>query len=171
AAFMTGLERNAEVVNMASYAPLFAHSESWQWAPDLIWVNNLNVYGTPNYYVQKLFSTNKGTNVLEITKEAKSISGIDGLYASSVIDTIKKEIIIKIVNTEKTSKSQTIMLNGKKKIVVGTITTMEGDLDGKNSFEQAKIFSPKEQNISLKKQQVVLNLSPNSFNVLKLKYK
>lgn len=171
AAFMTGLERNAEVVNMASYAPLFAHSESWQWAPDLIWVNNLNVYGTPNYYVQKLFSTNKGTNVLEITREAKPVSGTDGLYASSVIDTIKKEIIIKIVNTEKTALSQNIVLNGKKKIAVGTITTMEGDPDGKNSFEQAKNFSPKEQNISVKKQQVALNLAPNSFNVLKLKYK
>lgn len=170
AAFMTGLERNAEVVNMASYAPLFAHSESWQWAPDLIWVNNLQVYGTPNYYVQKLFSTNKGTHVLQITKDAKVMSGLDGLYASSVIDTVKKEIIIKIVNTEKTAISQTLVLKGKKKFSVGTITTMEGDPEGKNSFEQAKNYSPKEQNISVKKQQLVLNLSPNSFNVLKLKY-
>lgn len=171
AAFMTGLERNAEVVNMASYAPLFAHSEGWQWAPDLIWVNNLNVYGTPNYYVQKLFSTNKGTHVLGITKDAKLINGADGLYASSVIDTIKKEIIVKIVNTEKTALSQAIVLNGKKKIILGTITTIDGDPDGKNSFEQTKNFSPKEKNIAVKKQQVVLNLSPNSFNVLKLTYK
>lgn len=171
AAFMTGLERNAEVVNMASYAPLFAHSEGWQWAPDLIWVNNLNVYGTPNYYVQKLFSTNKGTHVLGMTKEAKAISGVDGLYASSVIDTVKKEIIIKIVNTEKTTLNQTIVLDGKKKISVGTITIIDGDPEGKNSFEQAKNFSPKEQNISVKKQQLVLNLSPNSLNVLKLKYR
>lgn len=170
AAFMTGLERNAAVVNMASYAPLFAHSESWQWAPDLIWVNNLQVYGTPNYYVQKLFSTNKGTHVIEMTKDAKAISGTDGLYASSVIDTAKKEIIIKIVNTEKTALNQAIILKGKKKFSVGTITTMDGDPEGKNSFEQAKNFSPKEQNISVKKQQLVLNLSPNSFNVLKLKY-
>ena len=57
---MTGLERNADVVRMASYAPLFAHVDGWQWTPDLIWVNNLQVYGTPNYYVQKLYSTNKG---------------------------------------------------------------------------------------------------------------
>src|SRR5690606_39338747 len=60
AAFMTGLERNAEVVVMASYAPLFGHTEGWQWTPDLIWADNLDVYGTPNYYVQKLFSTNRG---------------------------------------------------------------------------------------------------------------
>ncbi|HKZ38561.1 MAG TPA: alpha-L-arabinofuranosidase C-terminal domain-containing protein, partial [Chryseolinea sp.] len=50
AAFMTGLERNADVVHMASYAPLFAHAEGWQWTPDLIWFDNLRSYGTPNYY-------------------------------------------------------------------------------------------------------------------------
>ena len=53
AAFMTGMERNADVVAMASYAPLFAHAEGWQWTPDMIWVDNLRSYGTPNYYVQK----------------------------------------------------------------------------------------------------------------------
>jgi alpha-L-arabinofuranosidase len=61
AAFLTGLERNAEVVHMTSYAPLFAHVDGWQWTPDLIWVDNLHVYGTPNYYVQQLFSTNRET--------------------------------------------------------------------------------------------------------------
>jgi hypothetical protein len=60
AAFMTGLERNAGVVRMASYAPLFAHIDGWQWAPDLIWFDNIGSYGTPDYYVQKLFETNKG---------------------------------------------------------------------------------------------------------------
>jgi alpha-N-arabinofuranosidase len=47
AAFMTGLERNADLVHMASYAPLFAHVDAWQWTPDLIWFDNLNAYGTP----------------------------------------------------------------------------------------------------------------------------
>jgi alpha-L-arabinofuranosidase len=60
AAFMTGLERNADVVRMASYAPLFAHVEGWQWTPNLIWTDNLRVYGTPNYYVQQLFCRNRG---------------------------------------------------------------------------------------------------------------
>ena len=60
AAFMTGLERNADIVFMASYAPLFAHVDGWQWTPDLIWFDNLRSYGTADYYVQKLFSNNKG---------------------------------------------------------------------------------------------------------------
>jgi alpha-L-arabinofuranosidase len=70
AAFMTGMERNADVVRMASYAPLFAHAEGWQWTPDLIWVDNLNVLRTPNYYVQQLFSRNRGDVVLPVTIDA-----------------------------------------------------------------------------------------------------
>jgi len=67
AAFMTGLERNADVVCMASYAPLFAHADGWQWTPDLIWTDNLRAYATPNYYVQQLFSRNRGDVVLPVT--------------------------------------------------------------------------------------------------------
>src|SRR5690606_21034479 len=66
AAFLTGLERNADVVRLASYAPLFGHVDAWQWTPNLIWVDNLRVYGTPNYYVQQLFSLNRGDVVLPV---------------------------------------------------------------------------------------------------------
>jgi alpha-L-arabinofuranosidase len=70
AAFMTGMERNADVVRMASYAPLFAHVDGWQWTPDLIWVDNLRVLRTPNYYVQQLFSRNRGDVVLPVSTES-----------------------------------------------------------------------------------------------------
>ena len=62
AAFMTGLERNADVVYQATYAPLFAHVEGWQWRPDLIWFDNLSSVRSANYYVQQLYGENKGTN-------------------------------------------------------------------------------------------------------------
>ncbi len=64
AAFMTGLERNADVVCMASYAPLFANLNNKNWNPDLIYFNGTQVYGTPSYYVQQLFSLNRGDVVL-----------------------------------------------------------------------------------------------------------
>lgn len=64
AAFMTGIERNSDIVAMASYAPLLANVDYLNWTPDLIWFNNYQVYGTPNYYVQKIFSHNKGDIVL-----------------------------------------------------------------------------------------------------------
>jgi alpha-N-arabinofuranosidase len=104
AAFMTGLERNAAVVNLASYAPLFAHVDGWQWTPDLIWVNNLQSYGTPNYYVQKLYSNNKGTNVVPAFINGKAVSGQDSLYVSSVIDKNTNDVIIKVVNASSSVK-------------------------------------------------------------------
>ena len=56
AAFLTGVERNADVVVLASYAPLFARLGFTQWAPDMIWFDGETSYATPNYYVQKMFS-------------------------------------------------------------------------------------------------------------------
>jgi alpha-L-arabinofuranosidase len=70
AAYMTGLERNADVVRMASYAPLFANADAWQWTPDLIWVDSLRAYPTPNYYVQQLFSRNRGDVLVPVSCDA-----------------------------------------------------------------------------------------------------
>ena len=70
---MTGLERNADVVELCTYAPLFAHVDAWQWRPDLIWFNNLNIVKTPNYYVQQLYGHNAGTNVLPLTMNKEAV--------------------------------------------------------------------------------------------------
>ena len=112
AAFMTGLERNADVVQMASYAPLFAHVEAWQWRPDLIWFDNLRAVGTPNYYVQKLFSANKGTQVVPILQSGAVLAGKDSLYASATIDAAAKQVILKIVNVSAHAQSLQINLQG-----------------------------------------------------------
>src|SRR5204862_5427670 len=116
AAFMTGLERNAGVVSMASYAPLFAHIDGWQWTPDLIWVDNLRSYGTTDYYVQKLFSTNKGSKVVPITLNNEVIAGQDSLYASASTDIATNELIIKIVNASAKEQSNTLSLDGAKNL-------------------------------------------------------
>jgi alpha-L-arabinofuranosidase len=83
AAFMTGLERNSDVVVMSSYAPLLGHEDAWQWRPNLIWFDNLTSYATPNYYVQQIFSLNRGDEVLPIeisdSRPAKQAAGRIGL--------------------------------------------------------------------------------------------
>jgi len=91
AAFMTGMERNADVVRMASYAPLFGHVDGWQWMPNLIWADNLRSYGTPNYHVQALFTQNRGDLVLPVKLETGedapvvATGGVGlGTYRSSV---------------------------------------------------------------------------------------
>lgn len=72
AAFLTGVERNADVVVLASYAPLLARVGYAQWSPDLIWFDEEICYGTPSYYVQKLYATNMGDYTLVSTLDAES---------------------------------------------------------------------------------------------------
>lgn len=98
AAFMTGLERNADVVHMATYAPLLAHEEGWQWRPDMIWFDGDTVRLTSSYFVQQLYSTNKGTSTASLLSDKKPLAGQNGLYASAVYDTDASAYIIKVVN-------------------------------------------------------------------------
>lgn len=172
AAFMTGLERNAAVVNMASYAPLFANTEGWQWAPDLIWVDNMNIYGTPSYYVQKLFSTNKGTQVSSALVDGKSLSGQDGLYVSAVMDSTKKEVILKLVNTNETARTKQVTFEGIKKLAAtGTLTTVKGNLSAQNTIGSPSTIVPVESLLKLKGKNAVVNMPANSFVMLKITYK
>jgi alpha-N-arabinofuranosidase len=170
AAFMTGLERNAEVVNLTSYAPLMAHAEAWQWTPDMIWFNNLEAYGSANYYVQKLFATNKGTDLLAITKDGKPVTGQNDLFASAVKDANTKEVIVKLVNASASAQEVNIDLKGGKLITKGTLTTLtSANLDDVNSFELPKKISPTESAFKLKGEKAKVNLGPHSVTVLKLK--
>lgn len=171
AAFMTGLERNADVVHMASYAPLFAHAEGWQWTPDLIWFNNLKSYGTPNYYVQKLFSVNKGTHVVPLTRNNETVAGQDSLYANACIDSANKEVIIKIANTGAVAQNSVFTIEGVKKLAAtATVDILKGDdLQQANSFAQPAIISPQRLTIQLKGKKVAFTLAPYSFQVIKVK--
>lgn len=170
AAFMTGLERNAAVVNMASYAPLFAHLEGWQWAPDLIWYDNLHSYGTPSYYVQKLYSNNKGTKVVPITLGKDVVAGQDSIYASAVIDTETKELIVKIVNASGNKAVKDIQLEGAAKLAkAGTLTVMQSsDMKQVNSIENPAGLSPKTQSFSPKGKIIKAELPPYSFAVYRI---
>lgn len=172
AALMTGLERNADVVQMASYAPLFAHVDAWQWAPDMIWVDNLNVFGTPDYYVQKLFSTNKGTDVVSITADEKNLTGQDGIYASAVIDKNTNELIIKIVNTANASQTVNLNLDGRKKLnTKGTVDVLENsNLLETNSLEKPKAIAPITTPLTIKGKKINTVLKPYSFNVIKIPF-
>lgn len=170
AAFMTGLERNAEVVHLTSYAPLMAHAEAWQWTPDMIWFNNLEAYGSANYQVQKLFAINKGTDLLGITKDGKAVIGQNDLFASAVKDTNSKEVIVKLVNTSANAQEVNVDLKGTKLASNGTVITLtSANLDDVNSFESPKKISPTESEIKLKGDKVKMSLPAYSVTVLKLK--
>lgn len=74
AAFMTGLQNNAHAVGLACYAPMLCNVDYINWKPDLIWFNNHEVYGTANYYVQKLFMNHQGDQLLEIKANGFTVS-------------------------------------------------------------------------------------------------
>jgi alpha-N-arabinofuranosidase len=170
AAFMTGLERNAEVVHLTSYAPLMAHEDAWQWTPDMIWFNNLESYGSANYYVQQLFSTNKGTDLLSITKDGKALTGQNNLYASAVKDANSKEIIVKLVNTAASAQDVSIDLKGAKLGSKGTITRLaSANTQDENTFADPKKITPKQTEYKITKGNQQLSLPAYSVTVLKLK--
>jgi alpha-L-arabinofuranosidase len=171
AAFMTGLERNADVVNMASYAPLFAHVSGWQWTPDLIWFDNLHSYGTPDYYVQKMYSNNRGTNEVPILLNNEALTGKDSLYAAACVDATTHELILKLVNTADRSVEKQVRLEGVKKTASkGNIVVLQADrYDQENSLQQPLALSPKQQEIDVKGGTVNLTLAPYSFTVVHIK--
>lgn len=169
AAFMTGLERNADVVHLSSYAPLFAHAEGWQWTPDLIWFDNLNSYGTPNYYVQKLFSNHRGTHTLFVTTGNENVTGQNGLYASAVWDNNSKEIILKLVNASDKAQTPEIQLAGKKAAANASLIVLKSDLKSVNSFSDPSAIKPVESTIAVKGGTVKQELAPYSLTVIKIK--
>jgi alpha-N-arabinofuranosidase len=173
AAFMTGLERNADVVSMASYAPLFAHVDGWQWTPDLIWVNNLQSYGTPDYYVQKMYSLNRGTRVVPITLNNEVLAGQDSLYATACIDEKTNDLIIKLVNASPAKQKNTIVLEGMKNgLKQGLLTVLQSDdLYSVNSFSQPQLIAPRESTIPINGNKINWEAAPYSFSVLRIKYK
>jgi alpha-N-arabinofuranosidase len=170
AAFMTGIERNADLVTMTSYAPLMAHTEGWQWKTDLIWFNNLTSYGTPSYYVQKMYGQNAGTQLLHTVLNGEKAIGQENLYASAVFDEKTNEIIVKVVNTSTNTNKIKIDLKGRSvepQIVTETLAYPE--LDAVNSIAFPSKISTKisEQPWNTKTNRITL--AAQSFTVIKFK--
>ena len=144
AAFMTGLERNADIVWMATPAPLFAHVDGWQWRPDQIWMDNLSTMRTPTYWVQQMYCENAGTNVLKMTEGKDAIKGQDGMYATACYDKNTKQYILKIANTNAEAKDIAVTFKGIKTLPEGKVTTLHHDNPNAiNTLENKNVVTPK----------------------------
>ena len=164
AAFMTGLERNGDVVQMASYAPLLAHVDGWQWTPDAIWFDNLHSYGTPNYYVQRIFANNAGTRIVPATPQAEA-----GLYTSASLDERTHELIIKAINTTASSRPAEIQVAGFDRSETATVTTLQSaDLNNENSLEHPKAIAPEPSTAEVNSGKISAQLPPYSVNVYRV---
>ena len=170
AAHMTGIERNADIVHMATYAPLFAHVKGWQWRPDAIWFDNLRSFKSVSYYVQQLYSLYKGTNVLPLTMDGKVVAGDDdqqGLFASAVIDKENGTYIVKVVNAGDKAQKIDITFKGlKKKQTLSEgrqILLTSPDMDAENSLDEPEKITPKETAISVSGQALSVEVPAKAF--------
>lgn len=168
AAFMTGLERNADLVQMSSYAPLLAHVEAWQWRPDLIWFDNLNSVATPNYWVQKMYSNFKGTDVVAILKDGKTLIGQDSLYANAVVDSGKNQLIVKIVNASGADRDYSLVVDTKKHIEkMAKVYLLQSDvISSINSLQNPNAIVPRELSVVLKNNKTEIKIPKYSFSVI-----
>ena len=174
AAFMTGLERNADIVHMATYAPLFAHVEGWQWRPDMIWFDNLNSVRTCSFYVQQLYGHNTGTNVVPLTMDKKAVSGQEGqngLFASAVWDKNDQCYIVKIVNTSDKAQPVSVTFAGLKKnekLGNGQLITLHSDNgDLENTIENPFAIVPQESAVSINGNVLNTEIGANTFALYK----
>jgi len=172
AAFLTGVERNADVVHMATYAPLFAHVDGWQWRPDLIWFDNLRTFRSCSWYVQQMYSCNKGTNVLPLTWNGKAVEGAEGqegLFASAVLDKNANTVIVKIVNTSDQSREISLNLAGMKGTHAASVTTFHADdLDGENTLDEPTKYVPSTQEIQLSAPTASVTVGAKTFAMYKI---
>ncbi|MDE5548287.1 MAG: alpha-L-arabinofuranosidase, partial [Clostridia bacterium] len=157
AAFMTGMERNADIVVMKSYAPLFARLGYTQWSPDMIWFNGKTAYGSPSYYVQKLYSLYTGDDSLKTTVDGK------GVYASAT----ERDafVYVKVVN----SGAEEVPVEVEGDFDFGSLTRiirLSGELSDYNTVEEPDKISPVDV---APVEPRSLTLAPYSFQVLVFK--
>lgn len=175
AAFLTGVERNADVVVLASYAPLFARLGYAQWSPDMIWFDGENSYATPSYYVQQMYAANMGDITLNLEGQEKELAK-QGIYLSASCCEEGEDagtIILKIVNVNAEAVELelcTVKEDGRvketlQKEISCTILTGENVELGNTMAEPERIV-PYEKKIAAG---MPFLLEPNSFGIYRIR--
>ena len=159
AAYMTGLERNSDVVVMASYAPLLAREGMQQWTPDLIWFNDREVLLTPNYHVQQMFAATVGDQVVA----SDLASANEGVY--HVVTRTADRLYVKLVNVSETADSLTITLAN---VPDGTaaFTRLTGEKNAVNTFQNKERIAPESGTAALQRGMLTMELPAYSLTIL-----
>lgn len=174
AAFLTSAERNADVIEMTTYAPLFAKKDRTQWGPDLIWFDNIGAYGSPSYYTQKMYGNHLGDYVLDskLTKRSSEVLGSDyPVYTVSSYLAETKEVIIKLVNLNGTEKEVEVKLEGVSSInstATEICLSAQQGLEDINSFEQPTYIQDVQTSIEVAGTTFNYVVKPYTFVVLRL---
>jgi len=169
-AWMTGLERNSDLIIMASYAPLFVNVNpgAMQWAPDLIGYNALSSYGSPSYWAQVMFSSYLGTEVVGTTLADAG----PRVYESVTRNAALHKLYIKIVNANSTPEPMAIAIDGAGKIGPrATLITLSGKTpNATNSITDPRAVVPVTSTVSISGPSFKQTFAPYSVNVFELTY-
>jgi alpha-N-arabinofuranosidase len=170
AAWLTGLERNSDLVVMSSYAPLFVNVNpgGMQWATDLIGYNALSSYGSPSYWVQVMFSGHLGTEVVAATLANAG----PRFYASVTRDEKTHKLFVKVVNATSVSQALAIDIEGAGKLSLHAkwITLSGKTPNATNSITHPDNLVPVEHSIAVAGPKLEQSFAPYSINVLELSY-
>ena len=165
ALYLIHVERNGDVVDMTSYAPLFARKDATNWNPDLLYFDNERPYLTCSYYVQQLFGLSAGNYFYG---DCVAIDGKTNLQEQSVVlNTKTRQLFVKVCNASADTKQARIDLSRFKGMKsVATKTTISGQAEDENNYEQQPI-EPKKETIKMKKK-MTLDMAPYSLVMLQI---
>ena len=177
--YLLNVERNGDIVCMTSYAPLFARKNATNWNPDLIYFDNERPFLTCSYYVQQMFGQSAGQYyygdcvTIENSDVAPRWKGLpEGqesgyLQGQSVVLNVKtRQLFVKLCNAGDQAKKATINLSRFKGVKKAVKTTLTGQPDAENNYDQQPI-APKTETISLKNK-TTMELAPYSFVMLQI---
>jgi alpha-N-arabinofuranosidase len=169
-AWMTGMERNSDLIIMASYAPLLVNVNpgGMQWETDLIGYDALASYGSPSYWAQVLFATHLGTEVVPSTLANTG----PRVYTSTTRDEKRRKLFVKVVNAQSNTLALSIGINGARTVGHDAIlTTLSGETpNATNSITNPREVVPVEHHISVAGPKFEHSFAPYSVNVLELSY-
>lgn len=170
AAWMTGMERNSDLIIMASYAPLFVNVNpgGMQWETDLIGYDALTSYGSPSYWAQVMFSNHLGTEVVA----ADLANAGPRVYSSVTRDESKRKLFVKVVNANSTAQRFSIAIDGAAGIKPeANLTTLSGKSpNATNTITNPDALVPVEHKIRIAGANFERTFEPYSISVLELSY-
>ena len=167
AVFMIGMENNADIVRMSSYAPLFVNENAIQWRPDMIRFNSIQSFGTPSYWVQQLFSTHVGNRLI------KSDISPNGTYANSTLDDKTGTLYTKIVNLGSTGTTGTLQLSGGEATHAEMVRLSGMTGEDENTMQYPNNIVPRPAKVQIEDAGRTLNfdVAPFSINIITTKLK
>lgn len=169
AAWMTGMERNSDIIIMTSYAPLFVNVNpgGMQWETDLIGYDALTSYGSPSYWAQVMFASHIGTEVVASTLADAG----PRMYSSVTRDEKRHKLFIKVVNASSVTAPLGIALTGATPAHEATLITLSGKTpDATNSITHPDAVAPVNRRIAIAGSKFEHSFAPYSINVLELSY-